>query len=70
MIILLIFIKTGVSIVCCSNILSNNISSFKKITTPVASRIWKTGIYLPSSHTLSETNIKFIAEEIKKLKKK
>jgi len=45
-----------------------NISGFKKITTPVASRIWKTGLYLPSSHTLSEANINFIAEEIKKLK--
>ena len=45
------------------------IKGFKNIKTPIASRIWKTGLYLPSSHSLSEKNIKFIANKIKKIKK-
>jgi perosamine synthetase len=45
-----------------------NIVGFKAIPTPVASRIWKSGLYLPSSHTLSKSDIKFVADTIKKLK--
>jgi perosamine synthetase len=45
------------------------IKKFKKIKTPIASRIWKTGIYLPSSPSLNNKTIEFIAKKIKKIKK-
>lgn len=45
------------------------IEGFKKISTPVASRIWETGLYLPSTHTLSDTDICFVADTIKKIQK-
>ena len=45
------------------------INGFKRIPTPVASRIWTVGLYLPSTHTLSEENIRFVADAIKKIQK-
>ncbi len=45
------------------------IKGFRKIRTPIASRIWKTGLYLPSSHTLSDKTIEFISKKIKKIQK-
>jgi perosamine synthetase len=45
------------------------IKGFKNIKTPIASKIWKTGLYLPSSHTLSNKTIEFIAKKLKKIKK-
>jgi perosamine synthetase len=38
---------------------------FRDIPCPVADSIWETGLYLPSSYTLSEEVIKTIAEAIK-----
>lgn len=43
------------------------IDGFKQIPTPVASRIWETGCYLPSTHTLSEVDIRFVADTIRKI---
>lgn len=37
---------------------------FRKIPCPVADEIWKTGLYLPSSITLTEKQIQFICEKI------
>jgi perosamine synthetase len=45
------------------------IKGFKRIPTPVASRIWETGLYLPSTHTLSEADISFVADAIRKVQK-
>ena len=45
------------------------IKKFKNIKTPIASRIWKTGLYLPSSHTLTNKTIGFIAKKLKEIKK-
>ena len=45
------------------------IEGFRKIPTPVASRIWETGLYLPSTHTLSETDIRLVANVIKNIQK-
>jgi perosamine synthetase len=45
-----------------------NIAGFKAKSTPVASRIWNSGLYLPSSHTLSVSNIEFVSNKIKKIK--
>ena len=45
------------------------IKDFKMIKTPIASRIWKTGLYLPSSHNLTEKTIKFIAKKLIQIKK-
>ena len=47
-----------------------NIKGFKKILTPVARRIWKTGLYLPSSLNLKEKTIKFICDTIKNIQNK
>lgn len=47
----------------------HEIDGFRKIPTPVASRIWETGLYLPSTHTLSEEDIRFIADTIIKIQK-
>jgi perosamine synthetase len=43
---------------------------YRKINTPVADMLWECGLYLPSSHTLSEDQIVFIAETIKSFPKK
>ena len=43
------------------------IDGFRSVPTPVASRIWETGIYLPSTHTLSKADICFVADAIKKI---
>lgn len=45
------------------------IKGFRRIKTPIASRIWETGLYLPSSHTLSNKVIEFISKKIKKIQK-
>ena len=45
------------------------IKGFRRIKTPIASRIWKTGLYLPSSHTLSNKIIESISKKIKKIQK-
>ena len=45
------------------------IKKFKNIKTPIASRIWKTGLYLPSSHTLTNKTIDFITKKLKEIKK-
>lgn len=45
------------------------IDGFRSVPTPVASRIWETGIYLPSTHTLSEADIRFITETIKNIQR-
>ena len=45
------------------------IDGFRSVPTPVASRIWETGLYLPSTHTLSETEISFVAQAIKKIQR-
>lgn len=44
------------------------IKGFKLNRTPVASRIWNSGLYLPSSHTLNETSIEFVSNKIKEIK--
>jgi perosamine synthetase len=41
------------------------IAGFRQTRTPVASRIWDSGIYLPSTHTLSESDIQSIVNTIK-----
>ena len=38
---------------------------FRDIACPVAERIWETGLYLPSSTTLTEGEIRGVAEEIR-----
>ena len=45
------------------------LQGFRKIPTPVASRIWETGLYLPSTHTLSEADIIFVTNAIKKIQR-
>jgi perosamine synthetase len=42
-------------------------TGFRYIPTPVASRIWESGLYLPSTHTLSEADIRSIANAIKRI---
>ena len=37
---------------------------FRKIDCPVAERIWERGLYLPSTHTLSEASIKTVCDAI------
>lgn len=37
---------------------------FPKVPTPVADRLWRDGLYLPSSHTLGEPEIRRVAEAI------
>jgi perosamine synthetase len=37
---------------------------YRHIKCPVAESLWKTGFYLPSSHTLAEKTIREIAETI------
>lgn len=41
-----------------------SLSGFSNVLCPVADRLWETGLYLPSSYTLSEQNIKRIADSI------
>jgi perosamine synthetase len=43
------------------------IPGFRAIPTPVASRIWESGLYLPSTHTLSEADIQSVANTIKSI---
>ncbi|HSI42877.1 MAG TPA: DegT/DnrJ/EryC1/StrS family aminotransferase [Methylotenera sp.] len=45
------------------------LGGFKQIPTPVASRIWETGLYLPSTHTLSESDIAYIGQAIRNIQK-
>lgn len=40
------------------------IAGYRATSCPVADNLWENGFYLPSSTTLSEDNIKFIAEKI------
>lgn len=40
------------------------LEGFRKIPCPVADEIWKTGLYLPSSTTLTKKQIQFICEKI------
>ncbi len=41
-------------------------AGFRDISCPVADRLWETGLYLPSSYTLSEETIRTIANILKK----
>ncbi len=41
-----------------------HVPGFRKISNPVAERLWETGLYLPSSCSLTEKNIDFICERI------
>jgi perosamine synthetase len=43
------------------------IPGFNHAPCPVADRIWKTGLYLPSTYTLTDASIRHIAETIKRL---
>jgi perosamine synthetase len=43
------------------------IPGFRAVPTPVASRIWESGLYLPSTYTLSEADIQSVANTIKSL---
>ncbi len=45
-------------------------NGYRKINTPVADMLWECGLYLPSSHTLSEIQIINITEAIKSFAKK
>jgi perosamine synthetase len=45
------------------------VDGFRSIPTPVASRIWEAGLYLPSTHTLSEADITLVANMIKKIQR-
>jgi perosamine synthetase len=40
---------------------------FRAVPTPVADMLWKRGLYLPSSHTLSAETIAFIGEAIREI---
>jgi perosamine synthetase len=40
---------------------------FRQISCPVAENIWENGLYLPSSTHLTEEQIRFVADEIRKL---
>ena len=41
-------------------------TGFRKIPCPVADRLWETGLYLPSTHTLTEETIEMIAGSIRR----
>lgn len=40
--------------------------NFRQIPCPVADKLWETGLYLPSSYTLTEETIKAITESIQR----
>jgi len=42
---------------------------YRAISCPVADRLWTSGFYLPSTHTISEEKIQYIAETINKISK-
>ena len=42
-----------------------NIPGFKADPLPVADALWTTGLYLPSTHTLSEEKISYIADVVR-----
>jgi perosamine synthetase len=42
-----------------------SIPSFRPESCPVADRLWESGLYLPSSPSLPESAIQFIAESIR-----
>lgn len=42
---------------------------FRAVPTPVADRLWQSGLYLPSSHTLSDEKIDFIGEAIRQIQR-
>ena len=44
------------------------IKGFFPVPCPIADKLWEQGFYLPSSYTLTEETIKFIAENIQKAK--
>jgi perosamine synthetase len=41
------------------------IPGFRSTPCPVADRLWETGLYLPSTHTLSEKSIEMITERVR-----
>ncbi len=41
------------------------IKGFRSVPCPIADKLWEQGFYLPSSYTLTEDTIKFIAESIR-----
>jgi perosamine synthetase len=41
---------------------------FRKEDCPVAERLWETGLYLPSSHSLTEETIAHIAQTIQNIR--
>jgi perosamine synthetase len=41
------------------------LAGFRDVPTPIANKLWETGLYLPSSHTLKDEVIEWIAEELK-----
>jgi perosamine synthetase len=45
------------------------IPSFRSVPLPVADELWATGLYLPSTHTLSEITISMIADVIRAAKR-
>jgi perosamine synthetase len=42
-------------------------AGFRHVPSPVADRLWETGLYLPSTHTLEDAKIDFIVEHIRRL---
>ena len=40
---------------------------FRDVPNPVADRLWERGLYLPSTHTLDDSKIDYIVEQIAKL---
>jgi perosamine synthetase len=45
------------------------ITGFRRTPTPVADRIWESGLYLPSTHTLSDADIQSVVNTIKSIQR-
>jgi perosamine synthetase len=39
----------------------DSMANFRAVPTPVADMLWRCGLYLPSSHTLNDEQIEFVA---------
>jgi len=46
------------------------IKGFRMIPCPIADKLWEWGFYLPSSYSLTDETIKFIAESIQKIQER
>jgi len=44
------------------------VEGFRQESCPVAEKLWETGLYLPSSHSLSEETIAHIAQTIRNIR--